>query len=61
MTIFHISGAVTTNAELENQAQEAFEAGTRDLLLDLTEVPYMAPAGLRALPLPVLLLHRGVL
>ena len=49
VTIFHIMGAVTTNQELETRAQAAYEGGARDILLDLTEVPYMATAGLRAL------------
>ena len=49
VTIFHITGAVTTNQELEARAQAAYADGTRNILLDLTEVPYMATAGLRAL------------
>jgi hypothetical protein len=49
VTIFHIMGAVTTNQELETRAQAAYDGGVRNILLDLTEVPYMATAGLRAL------------
>jgi hypothetical protein len=49
VTIFHIVGAVTDNQELESRAQTAFDAGARNILLDLAEVPYMATAGLRAL------------
>ena len=49
VTIFHITGAITTNSELEAQAQAAYDGGARNILLDLTEVPYMATAGLRAL------------
>ena len=49
VTIFHVVGAVTTNQELEARAQAAFDGGARNILLDLTEVPYMATAGLRAL------------
>ena len=49
VTVFHIKGAITSNQELEQRADEAFGAGMRDLLLDLTDVPYIATAGLRAL------------
>jgi hypothetical protein len=49
VTIFHITGPVIATEELVARAQEAYDAGTRDLLLDLTDVPYMATAGLRAL------------
>jgi hypothetical protein len=49
VTIFHITGELTSNQELEQRAKEAFEAGTKDLLLDLAEVPYIATSGLRAL------------
>jgi hypothetical protein len=49
VTIFHVSGAVTDNQELEARAKAAFDAGARDILVDLTDVPYMATAGLRAL------------
>ena len=49
VTIFHVAGAVTTNQELEARAKAAYDGGTRNILIDLTEVPYMATAGLRAL------------
>lgn len=49
VTIFRIAGPVTTNQELEAGAQAAFQGGARNILLDLTDVPYMATAGLRAL------------
>jgi hypothetical protein len=49
VTIFQIKGAVTDNQELEARAQAAYDGGARNLLLDLSEVPYMATAGLRAL------------
>ena len=49
VTIFRITGAVTNNQELEARAQTAYDDGTRNILLDLTEVSYMATAGLRAL------------
>src|SRR5215216_4873508 len=49
VTIFHVAGAVTNNQELEARAQTAYADGARNILIDLTEVPYMATAGLRAL------------
>ncbi|HWQ14007.1 MAG TPA: STAS domain-containing protein [Roseiflexaceae bacterium] len=49
ITVLHVKGAVTSNRELEQAAQAAFDGGARNILIDLTEVPYMATAGLRAL------------
>jgi hypothetical protein len=49
VTIIRITGAITDNRELEARAQEVYDGGARNILLDLTEVPYMATAGLRAL------------
>jgi anti-anti-sigma factor len=50
VTIFHISGEIAAGSykELEQQADEAFEAGMRDLLLDLTAVTFLSSSGLRA-------------
>jgi anti-anti-sigma factor len=51
ITVFRIRGEinVTSYLQLEQQAREAHAAGTRDLILDLTEVPYVSSAGIRAL------------
>jgi hypothetical protein len=49
VTVFQVRGPVTDNAELEQRAREVFERGARNILLDLSGVPYMATAGLRAL------------
>lgn len=49
VTVFHIKGAITTNEELERHAKAAFDAGTRNILLDMSDVPYIATSGLRAL------------
>ena len=49
VTIFGITGAVTDNRELEAITQVAYDGGARSIVLDLTAVPYMATAGLRAL------------
>src|SRR5215211_1680258 len=57
VTILQVSGAITDNQELERQAREVFERGGRDLLLDLSAVPYIATSGLRALHAIYLLLR----
>lgn len=49
IAVFHITGAVTDNEELERRAQEAFDGGARNIVLELSQVPYMATSGLRAL------------
>jgi len=49
VTILQISGPITDGQDLQQRAQELFERGARNLLLDLAGVPYMATAGLRAL------------
>ncbi len=51
VTVFHIKGEIniTTYEQLEQKAREAFNAGTRDLLLDLTEVTFVDSTGLGAL------------
>lgn len=49
VTVFRVKGAITSNTELEQQAQAAYDAGARDILIDLADVPYIATYGLRAL------------
>ena len=51
VTVFHVKGEVNTNTyeQLQMQADQAFAAGMRDLVLDLSEVPYLSSAGLRAI------------
>jgi hypothetical protein len=49
VTVFRIKGAIISDAELSAKAEDAFRKGTRDLLLDLQEVPYMSSQGLRGL------------
>ncbi|HZD58072.1 MAG TPA: STAS domain-containing protein [Anaerolineales bacterium] len=49
VTVFRLKGELTSDVELQTAAQEAFEAGTRNILLDLKNVPYMSSAGLRAI------------
>jgi anti-anti-sigma factor len=51
VTVFHVKGAidVTTHERLQQQAGAAVQAGTCDLLLDLTDVTFLSSAGLRAI------------
>lgn len=51
ITVFHIKGDIDgkTSAQLISQAEASVNDGTRNLLLDLTQVPYISSAGLRAL------------
>lgn len=51
VTVFHIKGALTAESSetLEQQAKSAFEAGTRNLLLDLTDVKFVSSGGLRTI------------
>lgn len=49
VTILTIKGAITSNSEIEQQADAVYAAGARNILLDMTDVPYVATAGLRAL------------
>jgi hypothetical protein len=49
VTVFHVRGPVIEEEQLQTRAKEAYDAGTRNLVIDLSEVPYMASPGLRAL------------
>jgi anti-anti-sigma regulatory factor len=51
ITVFQVKGDINmaTSEELQRQARRAFEDGMRDLVLDLSDVPYMSSAGIRAL------------
>ena len=51
VTVFHIQGDVnvSTYEQLQARAQQAYEAGTRNLLVDLAEVAYVSSAGVRAI------------
>jgi len=50
VTVFRLKGELDAifAGKLREQSREAIAAGTRHLLLDLAEVPYIASAGLRA-------------
>jgi anti-anti-sigma factor len=51
VTVFHMHGRIDTNTydQLQTRADEAYLNGTRNLLLDLSEVEYVSSAGLRAI------------
>jgi anti-anti-sigma regulatory factor len=51
VTVLHVKGDIdmTTAEQVEKRAREAIGAGARNLLVDLTDVPYMSSAGLRML------------
>lgn len=49
VTRFAISGAFNSDEPVATLAREAYEQGARNILMDMTDVPYMSSAGLRAL------------
>lgn len=51
VTVFHLRGDIdgSTYEELQSQARQAIEAGTRNLVLELSKVRFMSSAGLQAL------------
>ncbi|GAB4411144.1 MAG: hypothetical protein Fur0044_05070 [Anaerolineae bacterium] len=61
VTVLHLQGDVidaNSYGQLEAQVQAVYEAGARNVLLDLTKVKYISSAGLRALH-SIFLLLRG--
>ncbi len=51
VTVIHVKGAVNgaSYEQFQVRADESIAGGTRNLLIDLGEVPYMSSAGLRVL------------
>ncbi|NOH00919.1 MAG: STAS domain-containing protein [Chloroflexi bacterium] len=51
VTVMHIQGDVDSSTYLNviDKAQQAYDDGARNLLLDLSKVPYVSSAGLMAL------------
>ena len=51
VTVFHIEGRINmgNTEELENLAQQYYQTGMRDLVLDLQEVPSLTSAALRTI------------
>jgi anti-anti-sigma factor len=51
VTVFHMIGDLDGNTyeQFQKKAEEAFESGTRYLLLDLSQVAFVSSAGIRGL------------
>lgn len=49
VTVLQLRGDLNSTDPLEGRSQELFDEGTRNLILDLTEVNYISSAGLRAI------------
>lgn len=57
VTIMHLAGNVDASnyTDVIAKAQESFDEGARDLLIDLSQVPYVSSAGLMSLHATVLI------
>jgi anti-anti-sigma regulatory factor len=51
VTVFHIKGDIDANTseQLEQETQQAIKSGTKDLLIDMSDVPYISSYGVRSL------------
>jgi anti-anti-sigma factor len=51
VTVFHVKGDINTETyqQFQSQAQQAIQSGSRHLLLDLSETPYVSSYGVRAI------------
>ena len=56
VTVFQLQDRVNLGnfSELEQTAKEAYEAGTRDLVIDLSQTPSLTSIGIRA----IVVIHR---
>jgi anti-anti-sigma factor len=63
VTVMAIEGSLdgANYQQVIAKAQELYTAGTRSLLLDLTQMPYMSSSGIVALHSIAVLLHSGAL
>jgi anti-anti-sigma factor len=63
VTVLAIEGNLdgSNYQQVINTAEELYQAGTRSLLLDLTNMPYMSSSGIVALHSIAVLLHSGAL
>ena len=59
VTILHVKGEInsTTHQQFEEKARAAYEAGARNMVVDLAEVSYLSSAGIRALNQILLMLR----
>jgi hypothetical protein len=58
VTIFHLKGDLMNEEPLYGAASSAVANGSRHILLDLSDVPYISSAGLRSIHLVFQLLHQ---
>ena len=51
VTVLHLKGDInmSSSEQLLAQARQAYAGGVRNILIDLSEAPYMSSAGIRAL------------
>ena len=51
VTVFHVSGQlnVSTYEALQQRARQAYAAGARDLVIDLSRTTYISSAGIRSI------------
>ena len=51
VTVIHLKGDLDGNTyeQLQKKADEVFQAGARNLILDLSQVPFISSAGIRGL------------
>ena len=59
VTVLHLTGNLTNEEPLQTEVRQAYNAGTRYLLLDLTEVPYISSSGLRTINHAYMLLRQS--
>jgi len=59
VTILQLKGDLTAEEPLESQARLAFQDGARNLILDLSHVPYLSSAGLRVIHLIYMMLREA--
>jgi len=57
VTILQLKGDLTAEEQLVDKAQTVFQDGARDIILDLSGVPYISSAGLRAIHVIYMLLR----
>jgi anti-anti-sigma factor len=60
VTVFSMRGPINaeTAPQLQAEAEKAIKAGSRHLLLDLSEAPYISSAGMRVLAYLIVLLRK---
>ena len=59
VTILQLKGDLTAEEPLESQARLAFQDGARNIILDLSHVPYISSSGLRAIHIIYMMLREA--